>query len=126
MVESELGGDLDRARELAREALEHVPRELRHYPLAALGAIALKRGRYREAAQYLEQAAESGRTAPVLRQLAVARLGFGDTEGAREALDAARPEPEGGIDEELLDHVRRVGAILRPVETERASTAADL
>lgn len=113
MVESELGDDLDRAREVARSALEVVPRELRHYPLAALGAIALKRGRYREAIQYLEQAADGGRVAPVLRQLAVARLGAGDTEGAEAALAAASPETEGGIDEELLDHVRRLGALLK-------------
>ena len=34
-----------RARALAREALEITPRELRSYPLAALAAIALRRGR---------------------------------------------------------------------------------
>ena len=126
MVESELGGNLERARDLARDALESVPRELRHYPLAALGAIALKRGRYREAARYLEQASEAGRTASVLRQLAVARLGFGDTDGARAALDAARPESEGGIDEELLDHVRRVGALLKPTGPERSIASNDI
>ena len=43
----------------------------------------------------------------------VARLGAGDTEGAEAALAAASPDTEGGIDEELLDHVRRLGALLK-------------
>ena len=112
LVESELGDNLVRARDLAREALEITPRELRHYPLAALGAIALKRGRYREATQYLEQALRAGSDPPLLRQLAIARLGSGDTAGAEEALKEAREGPEGGIDQELLAQGRRVGGLL--------------
>jgi tetratricopeptide (TPR) repeat protein len=112
LVESELGEDLSAARDLAREALDISPRELRHYPLAALGAIALKGGRYREAMQYLEQAVRSGSEPPLLRQLALARLGSGDTEGAEEALQEAGDGSEGGIDYELLDHVRRLGGLV--------------
>jgi len=112
LAETELGDDLDRARELAREALEITPKELRHYPLAALGAIALKRGRFREAVQYLEQATETAPQRLLLRQLAVARLGTGDSEGAEAALEAAEARPDGGLNEELLGHVRQLGAIL--------------
>jgi tetratricopeptide (TPR) repeat protein len=112
LVESELGQDLDSARDLAREALEITPRELRHYPLAALGAIALKRGRFREATQYLEQAAATAPQPLLLRQLAVARLGAGDAQGAEAALKAAEREPTGGLDEELLGHVRRLGTLV--------------
>ena len=75
LIESEIGHELEAARDLAREALEIAPKELRHYPLAALGSIALKLGRYREAMQYLEQAAQSGFEPPQLRQLALAHLG---------------------------------------------------
>ncbi len=112
LVESELGNDLDAARDLAREALEITPRELRHYPLAALGTIALKRGRFREAMQYLEQAVRTGSEPPLLRQLAIARLGSGDASGAEEALREAREKPPGGIDQELLEHVRRLGGLV--------------
>jgi len=112
LIESELGNDLDRARDLAREALEMTPRELRHYPLAALGAIALKRGRFKEAAQYLEQATEAAPQPTLLRQLAVARLGAGDSAGAKAALAAAERQPAGGLDEELLGHVRRLGTLV--------------
>jgi tetratricopeptide (TPR) repeat protein len=128
LVESELGEDLASARDLAREALESAPRELRQYPLAALGSIALKRGRYREAMQYLEQASRVGGAGPpLLRQLALARLGTGDAMGAEEALREANGGPEGGIDQELLDHVRRLGGLMgdlsrnhRPTRKHRA------
>ena len=117
LVESELDGDLGGARELAREALEITPKELRHYPLAALGAIALKRRRFREATKYLEQAAEASSAPPLLRQLAVARLGTGDTEGAEEALREAQGHRGVGIDEELLGHVRRLGRLVEDLTT---------
>jgi tetratricopeptide (TPR) repeat protein len=130
LIESELGEDLAAARDLAREALESAPRELRHYPLAALGSIALKRGRYREAMQHLEQASRNGRGGPpLLRQLALARLGTGDATGAEEALREANGDPESGIDHELLDHVRRLGGLIgdlsrnhRPTRNHRAGT----
>ena len=129
LVESEIGDNLPTARDLAREALENAPRELRHYPLAVLGSIALKRGRYREAMQYLEQASRIGGAEPLLlRQLALARLGTGDAPGAEEALrEANGSTPEGGIDQELLDHVRRLGGLIgdlnrnhRPTRNDRA------
>jgi tetratricopeptide (TPR) repeat protein len=115
LIESDLGEDLNDARELARDALETTPRELRHYPLAALGEIAMRRGRFREAVQYLEQATASAPLPVLLRQLAIARLGAGDSSGAQEALDAAHGS-EGGLDEELLGHVRRLGHLVESVK----------
>ncbi len=112
LVETELGHDLDSARELARAALDMAPKELRHYPLAALGEVALKLGRFREAVQYLEQATSSAPLPVLLQQLAMARLGAGDPDGAEEALEAAQAQPGGGLEEELLGHVRRLGSLL--------------
>jgi tetratricopeptide (TPR) repeat protein len=112
LIEAEAGKDMDRARDLAREALEHTPRELRHYPLAVLGAVALKRSRFREALQYLEQAVELAPQPQLQRQLAVARLGTGDAEGAEEALAAANGDHGGGLNEELLGLVRRLGGLV--------------
>ena len=40
--------------------------------------------------------------------------------------DAARPEAEGGIDEELLDHVRRVGALLKPPGPGRSIASTEI
>jgi tetratricopeptide (TPR) repeat protein len=112
LAESELGENLDTARDLAREALEITPRELRHYPLEALGSIALERGRFREAVSYLEQAAVAAPRPALMKQLAVARLGAGDRDGAKAAFDAAEQHPTLGLDQELLGHVRRLGALL--------------
>ena len=111
LIEFELGGELETARNLAREALEIAPRELRHYPLAALASITLKLGRYREAMQYLEQAARSGSEQPQLRQLALANH---DPRHAPRT-DASRPGglevADPGIDHELLGHFRRLGGL---------------
>ncbi len=124
LVESEIGTDLEEARDLAVEALEITPRELRHYPLAALGEIALKRGRFREAVQYLEQAIESAPRPALLRQLALARIALGDAEGAEEALEAATAQPGRDLDSELLGHVHRLGSLLGGL-TRRSATMSN-
>ena len=111
LVEAEIGEDLARARELALEALDASPRELRHFPLGALGAIALRQGRYREAVRYLEQATAEAAEPVLLRQLAAARLETGDVRGAEHALEAAQAGAGSGLDHELLDHVRRLGQL---------------
>jgi len=112
LIESEVGDDLEQARDLAREALEIAPSELRHYPLSALGNIALKEGRFREASHYLDQASRARPEPPLLRQLARARLGSGDSAGAEEALREGSRRSGGGIGQELLDHVRRLNGLI--------------
>jgi hypothetical protein len=47
-----------------------------------------------------------------MRQLALAKLSNGDAEGAEEALRRAEDDPSGGIDQELLGHVRRLGGLI--------------
>ena len=110
LVESELDGDLRRARALAREALERTPRELRHYPLSALAAIALRRGRLHEARSYLERATDPGEPigARRLDRPAV-------PEADRPAFPPSPTEPgaEPGIDHELLTHLRRLSSLAR-------------
>jgi len=108
LVESELDGDLGRARALAREALETTPRELRSYPLAALAAIALRRGRLTEAHSYLERATELRETIglrPVGNVFAAA------LDLAGHAPTTTEPIFETGIDHELLTHVRRLSSL---------------
>ncbi len=121
LLESEIGDDLDTARRLAREALEAAPKELRHYPLSALGAIALKRERYREATQYLEQSTRTGVEPSLLRQLAVARLGSGDATGAEEALHGADANLGESINHELLGHLRRLGGLANLTRNHRSA-----
>lgn len=110
LVESELDGDLGRARALAREALEITPRELRSYPLAALAAIALRRGRLTEAHSYLERATELRETVG-LRP--VGNLFAAALDVAGHAPTTTEPIFETGIDHELLTHVRRLSNLAR-------------
>jgi tetratricopeptide (TPR) repeat protein len=108
LVESELDGDLSRARALAREALEITPRELRSYPLAALAAIALRRGRIDEAHTYLERAT---------KQSEVFDLVPGGTHAPTTVAPDGTPpipdtpEPVAGIDHEMLTHIRRLSVL---------------
>ncbi len=110
LVESELDGDLGRARALAREALETTPRELRSYPLAALAAIALRRGRLSEAHSYLERATDPRQTIDP-RPVGEALVAALDPGGP--APTTAEPVFETGIDHVLLTHVRRLSNLAR-------------
>jgi tetratricopeptide (TPR) repeat protein len=110
LVESELNGDLRRARALAREALENTPRELCGYPLAALAAIALQRGRLSEARSYLERAAEVQASTNIRPAGDLATAGV-DIDGQPSAM--IEPGLETGIDHELLTHVRRLSNLAR-------------
>ena len=110
LVESELDGDLRRARAFAREALESTPRELRSYPLAALAAIALRRGRLSEAHSYLERATE-------LREIIdfrpVEKPPNTGVDLGGQPSTVAGEDRETGIDQELLTHVRRLSNLAR-------------
>jgi tetratricopeptide (TPR) repeat protein len=110
LVESELDGDLGRARSLAREALEHTPRELRSYPLAALAAIALRRGRLGEAHSYLERATETSESInpdPMRVWTDFAAPTAGATPTGND------PATATGIDHELLTHIHRLSSLAR-------------
>ncbi len=106
LVESELGGDLRRARAFAREALESTPRELRSYPLAALAAIALRRGRLSEAHSYLERATD-------LHIHPTATPPNTGIDLGGQPSTVAGGDRETGIDQELLTHVRRLSNLAR-------------
>ena len=110
LVESELGGDLGRARAFAREALERSPSELHSYPLAALAAIALRRGRLREAHSYLERATELRPAAGAPTRSAPPSI-VPDIEPRHQAV--TETSSESGIDHELLTHVRRLSSLAR-------------
>ncbi len=110
LVESELDGDLRRARALAREALESTPRELRSYPLAALAAIALRRGRLNEAHSYLERATEVRENTDI-RPIEKPPSAGADLSGQSSTVPGG--DREIGIDHELLTHVRRLSNLAR-------------
>lgn len=109
LVESELDGDLGRARALAREALEITPKELRSYPLAALAAIALQRGRLAEAHNYLSRATELRESSDAADPAVITEPAGENPQGPSEETETAVT----GIDHELLTHVHRLSSLAR-------------
>jgi tetratricopeptide (TPR) repeat protein len=109
LAELERRGGSDRALELAHASLELIPRELRQYPLAALGRIHLARAEYSDAVDYLEQAVTLSPSPAILTQLGLALLEMGDGERAREVLQRARQGTTRDLKTDVLTHLARVG-----------------
>ena len=109
LAEFERGGDSSKALELAHTALELMPRELRQYPLSALGRIHLAREEYTDAVDYLEQAAALSQAPGILTQLGLALLGTGDGERAKEMLHRGRRGSGEDLKTDVVTHLLRVG-----------------
>jgi tetratricopeptide (TPR) repeat protein len=109
LTELERRGGSDHALELAHASLELIPRELRQYPLAALGRIHLARKEYSDAVDYLEQAVTLASSPAILTQLGLALLEMGDGERARDVLQRARQGTVRDLKTDVLTHLARVG-----------------
>ncbi|MFH1176128.1 MAG: tetratricopeptide repeat protein, partial [Acidobacteriota bacterium] len=103
------GGESARALELAHTSLALIPRELRQFPLVALGRIHLARKEYADAVDYFEQAADLSPSPAILTQLGLALLELGDGERAREVLQRARRGGAQDLKTDVLTHLARVG-----------------
>ncbi len=112
----DLDEDPGAAKEMAREALDFMPRELLHFPLAALGAISIEAGRFTEALRYLEQAAESTNAPDVMRLLGIARLGDGDREGARAALENSTETTIPNLHTDLIGRLQTLGTLFEELQ----------
>lgn len=109
LAELESGGDTRRALELAHTSLQLIPRELRQYPLSALGRIHLARKEHSDAVDFLEQAAALQASPAILTQLGLALLELGDGDRARELLQRARSGAARDLKTDVLSHLARVG-----------------
>lgn len=108
LTELESGGDATRALELAHASLDLVPRELRQYPLAALGRIHLERKEYTDAVDYLEQAAALSEAPAILTQLGLALLEAGDKDRAKAYLLKGRTGAAKDLKTDVLTHLAKV------------------
>jgi tetratricopeptide (TPR) repeat protein len=109
LAEIEREGDAGRALEYAHASLELIPRELRAYPLAALGRIHLAKAEYSDAVDYLEQAVGISSSPAMLTQLGLALLEAGEDKRAREVLQRARGGTVRDLKTDVLTHLARVG-----------------
>lgn len=92
---------------IAREALATAPEELRAFPLAALGWIKYRQGRFAEAVELLGRAVDLTRSTTHMRQLGMALLAAGREQRAREVLLAAQDSGvRGDLSAQMLEHLR--------------------
>ncbi|HSP33308.1 MAG TPA: tetratricopeptide repeat protein [Thermoanaerobaculia bacterium] len=105
---AEMEENLDEALESAQLALRYSPKELRQFPLAALGWVYFKRRDFRNAVDFLTKSADIGATSTNLMHLGMALLESGEKERARAVFRKAKTfKTKGaGLEEKILEQVR--------------------
>ncbi len=105
---AEMEENLDEALESAQLALRYSPKELRQFPLAALGWVYFKKRDFKSAVDFLTKSADVGPTSTNLMHLGMALLESGDKERARAVFRKAKTfKGKGaGLEEKILEQVR--------------------
>jgi len=105
---AEMEENLDEALESAQLALRYSPKELRQFPLAALGWVYFKRRDFKSAVDFLTKSADLGPTSTNLMHLGMALLESGDKDRARSVFRKAKTfKAKGaGLEEKILEQVR--------------------
>ena len=100
--------NLDEALESAQLALRYSPKELRQFPLAALGWVYFKRRDFKSAVDFLTKSADLGATSTNLMHLGMALLESGDKDRAKAVFRKAKTfKAKGaGLEEKILEQVR--------------------
>src|SRR6476469_3744009 len=87
---AEMEENLDEALESAQLALRYSPKELRQFPLAALGWVYFKKRDFKSAVDFLTKSADLGPTSTNLMHLGMALLESGDKDRARQVFRRAK------------------------------------
>jgi len=105
---AEMNENLDEALESAQLALRYSPKELKQFPLAALGWVYFKRRDYSNAVDFLSKSADLGPTATNLMHLGMALLESGQKDRARAVFRKAKSfKAKGaGLEEKILEQIR--------------------
>jgi tetratricopeptide (TPR) repeat protein len=105
---AEMNESLDEALESAQLALRYSPKELKQFPLAALGWVYFKRRDYSNAVDFLSKSADLGPTATNLMHLGMALLESGQKDRARAIFRRAKSfKAQGaGLEEKILEQIR--------------------
>jgi tetratricopeptide (TPR) repeat protein len=105
---AEMEENLDEALESAQLALRYSPKELRQFPLAALGWVYFKRHDFKSAVDFLTKSADLGPTSTNLMHLGMALLESGDKDRARAVFRKAKmfKTKGAGLEEKILEQVR--------------------
>lgn len=118
---AEMEENLDEALESAQLALRFSPKELKQFPLAALGWVYFKRRDFTNAVDFLTKSADLGPTPTNLMHLGMALLETGENEKARSAFKRAKHFKTRGSDleEKILEQVRSTAKLVDRVHNRR-------
>lgn len=123
---AEMEESLDEALESAQLALRFSPKELRQFPLAALGWVHFKRREFKNAVDFLSKSADLGPTATNLMHLGMALLESGEKERARQVFRRAKSfKTKGaGLEEKILEQVRTATKLIDRLHARRRRTSS--
>jgi len=118
---AEMEENLDEALESAQLALRYSPKELKQFPLAALGWVYFKRHDFENAVDFLSKSADIGPTATNLMHLGMALLESGHKERARQVFRRAKSfKTKGaGLEEKILEQVRSTTKLIDRLHARR-------
>jgi tetratricopeptide (TPR) repeat protein len=122
---AEMEESLDEALESAQLALRYSPKEMKQFPLAALGWVYFKRHDYGNAVDFLSKSADLGPTATNLMHLGMALLESGQKDRARIVFRKAKSfKTKGaGLEEKILEQVRSTTKLIDRLHAKRRRTA---
>ena len=122
---AEMEESLDEALESAQLALRYSPKEMKQFPLAALGWVYFKRRDYGNAVDFLSKSADLGPTATNLMHLGMALLESGQKDRARAVFRKAKSfKTKGaGLEEKILEQVRSTTKLIDRLHARRRRTA---
>jgi len=117
--------NLDEALESAQLALRYSPKELKQFPLAALGWVYFKKRDFKNAVDFLTRSADLGPTATNLMHLGMALLESGEKDRARQVFRRAKTfKAQGaGLEEKILEQVRTATKLIDRLHQKRRKVA---
>jgi tetratricopeptide (TPR) repeat protein len=118
---AEMDENLDEALESAQLALRYSPKELKQFPLAALGWVYFKRREFGNAVDFLTKSADLGPTATNLMHLGMALLESGQKDRARAVFRKAKTfKAKGaGLEEKILEQIRSTTKLIDRLHARR-------
>jgi tetratricopeptide (TPR) repeat protein len=123
---AEMEENLDEALESAQLALRYSPKELKQFPLAALGWVYFKKRDFQNAVDFLTKSADIGPTATNLMHLGMALLESGQKDRARAVFRRAKSfKAKGaGLEEKILEQVRTATKLIDRLHQRRRKVNA--
>jgi len=123
---AEMEESLDEALESAQLALRFSPKELRQFPLAALGWVYFKKQEYENAVEFLTRSADLGPTATNLMHLGMALLESGQKDRARAVFrkEKSFKAKGAGLEEKILEQFRSTTKLIDRLHARRRKVSA--